>query len=175
MPSTFFPAKYCSFIVAMSENRVIGINNSMPWHLPNDLAFFKTHTLNKPIIMGKNTWLSIGRVLPQRTNVVISRSKLDLPESVYQFSTLSDAIEALPSQELMIIGGAQLFTAAMPYVSKVYLTHVHAHIEGDIYMPALELTTPLWQRDFTQKHEKDAQHAFPFTFEIWQRSLFIPL
>ena len=159
-----------SFIVAFSENRVMGKDNQLPWRLPDDLAFFKTHTLNKPIIMGRKTWNSLGKPLPNRLNIVISRNQLELPAGVLYFASLEQAILALPDEpEIMIIGGAQIFKLAENLVNKVYFTKIHANIEGDILIP--EFNYSGWNLEFSTRHEIDDRHNYAFTFEIWNKTL----
>lgn len=159
-----------SLIVAMAQNRVIGKDNALPWHLPDDLKFFKKHTLHKPIIMGRKTFDSIGRPLPNRPNIIISRTETRPIESTYWHSSLKEALtfahQAFPeAKELMVIGGAQLFKEALPLMNRLYLTIVEAEIEGDIIMPSLPLEKG--QLTFTEFHPKDERHAYPFTFQIW--------
>ncbi|GAA5101546.1 dihydrofolate reductase [Wohlfahrtiimonas larvae] len=161
-----------SLIVAIAQNGTIGINNSLPWHLPDDLAFFKKSTINKPIIMGRKTYESLGRPLPKRDNIVISRNPApqDLPENVFYFNTLEAAILAYQNTpEVMIIGGAQLYCSALPYMNRLYLTIVESEVEGDTFLPEV-LALPFNDAInlYTENHPKDEKHSYPFRFEIWE-------
>lgn len=163
-----------SLIVAIANNNTIGINNSLPWHLPDDLAFFKKHTLNKPIIMGRKTYESLGRPLPKRDNVIISRNPppADLPENVFYYDSLEKAINTYKdTPEIMIIGGAQLYKSALSYMNKLYLTRVSSEVEGDTFLPeVLELPFKEAQLIYTEQHPKDEKHSHSFQFEIWDFS-----
>ncbi|WP_417226969.1 type 3 dihydrofolate reductase [Amphritea sp.] len=131
-----------AIIVAQAENRVIGINNNLPWHLPEDLRYFKRVTMGKPIIMGRKTFESIGRPLPGRTNIVVSRDTTYQPENVKVVHSL-EAAKALAESicmvngcdEAMVIGGAQIYEQALPLADRLYLTQVHAEVKGDAFFP----------------------------------------
>ncbi|WP_439134606.1 dihydrofolate reductase [Pseudomaricurvus sp.] len=129
-----------ALIVAQAENRVIGLDNKMPWHLPEDLQYFKRVTLGKPIIMGRKTFESIGRPLPGRTNIVITRQKDWQADGVEVVSSLEVAIERAAEEspeEVMVIGGAQIYEAGLPLADRVYLTQIHQTFEGDTWFPEL--------------------------------------
>lgn len=159
-----------SLILAMADNGTIGHNNALPWHLPNDLKFFKNSTLGKPIIMGRKTYESIGKPLPGRENIIISRSlnRNDIPGCVV-FNTLQEAIDDINHRydqvEIMIMGGAQIYQASLPFMDRLYLTHVHAEVEGDTQMPAFDFTDA--KLIFEEKHQKDDKNRYDYTFEIW--------
>ncbi|OYQ74149.1 dihydrofolate reductase [Wohlfahrtiimonas chitiniclastica] len=160
-----------SLIVAIANNGTIGINNSLPWHLPDDLGFFKQNTVGKPIIMGRKTYESLGRPLPKRPNIVISSQSApeNLPENVHYFTNLMTAIETFNnSPEIMIIGGAQLYRAAIPMMNRLYVTRVDADIVGDTQLPEI-LNLPFETATLVSRehHPMDEKHAHPFTFEIW--------
>ena len=128
-------------ICAMSENRIIGRSNELPWHLPGDLKFFKQTTLGSPIIMGRKTWESIGRPLPGRSNIVVSRNNQLIIERVQTADSLTGAIKlareiAVPDNvsEVFVIGGAELYKEAFPLAGRLYLTRVHSEVEGDTYL-----------------------------------------
>ena len=134
-------------IVAMAENRVIGRNNQLPWYLPNDLKYFKAVTMGKPIIMGRKTYESIGKPLPGRTNIVVTSQQdftaagVSVVYSVEQALTLAQSVAVIDgADEVMIIGGAQLYSEMLDHVERLYLTRVHADVEGDAWFPALDLT-----------------------------------
>lgn len=127
-------------IVAYSTNRCIGKANTLPWHLPEDLGHFKRTTLNKPIIMGRNTFESIGKALPGRRNIVITRNSAWQPaeQQLEIFYSLPQALEACAAEPLVfIIGGAELFETALPLASKVIATEIEMHIDGDRFFPVL--------------------------------------
>ena len=125
-------------IVAKSKNNVIGVDNQLPWHLPEDLKHFKQTTLGCPIIMGRNTWLSLGRPLPGRRNLVISRTPGFQPEGAEIFQSLDDAIAACAGVDrAFIIGGAQIYALAMNRVDTLIITEVDTVIAGDAYFPEI--------------------------------------
>ena len=133
-----------ALVVAMAQNRVIGRANTMPWHLPSELQFFKQITLGKPIIMGRKTHQSIGRVLPGRQNIVVSRNAdLQLAPGCILVASLEDALRtarlaAGSTGEIMLIGGAELYRQGLPLADRIYLTRVEAEIEGDTFFPAID-------------------------------------
>jgi len=124
-------------IVAMSENRVIGKDGRIPWHLSEDLKWFKKTTLNNVVVMGRKTFESIGRPLPQRDNVVLSRSGFAVP-GVIVVRSLEEIIEIFPQREIFICGGAQVYSLALPYCSTLYVTYVKGVYEGDTFFPPFE-------------------------------------
>lgn len=134
------PRPRLALIVAQAENRVIGLNNEMPWHLPEDLQYFKRVTLGEPIIMGRKTFESIGRPLPGRTNIVITRQTDWCADGAQVVASLEAAIECATQEspeEIMVIGGAQIYEASLPLVDRVYLTQIHQSFEGDAFFPEL--------------------------------------
>lgn len=159
-----------SLILAMADNGTIGDNNALPWHLPNDLRFFKNSTLGKPIIMGRKTYESIGKPLPGRENIVISRQlSHDAIPGCTIFNSLQAAIDAINERqdtpEIMIMGGAQIYQESLPLMNRLYLTHVHANVAGDTKMPAFDFTNA--QLIFEESHQKDEKNRYDYTFEIW--------
>lgn len=152
-----------SIIVAAAQNNVIGRGNDLPWRLPDDLKRFKALTLGKPVIMGRKTYVSIGRPLPQRHNIVISRQPgLTLPDCTV-VSSLDGALAAAgDAAEAMVIGGAEIFAQVLPRTDRIYLTRVHANVEGDTFFP--ELVSEDWIELDSEYHPADDRHAFPFTF-----------
>src|ERR1700748_3512120 len=157
-----------SFIVAVSENNAIGKHNQLPWHLPEDLKFFKRTTMGKPIIMGRKTFESLGKHLPGRLNIVLSGSKdLNLPEGVLLYSDINSAVARMqdePVEEGFIIGGGQIFEAAMPLADRMYITRVHTVVEGaDAFFPTIDHTH--WKLTHKEVHHVDDYHKFPFAFE----------
>ncbi len=134
-----------ALIVAAADNDVIGRGNSLPWDLPADLAYFKRRTMGKPILMGRLTFESIGRPLPGRSNIVISRNDNYAAEGVHTVPTLAAALELAEdialvdgSEELMVIGGAQIYALAAPLATRLYLTRVHLSPQGDAFLPELD-------------------------------------
>jgi dihydrofolate reductase len=130
-----------SLIVAMAQNRVIGADGRLPWHVPRDLAHFKQVTMGKPIIMGRRTHQSIGRPLPGRLNIVLSRDPGFAADGVTRVDTLEAGLciaRRTGAAEAMIIGGAQVYRLAWPHASRIYLTEIHAHIEGDTLFPSTD-------------------------------------
>lgn len=163
-----------SLIVAATRNQVIGLDNQMPWHLPADLRYFKQRTLGKPIIMGRKTWESLGRPLPGRLNIVISRQADVELAGAEVFADLEAAIlrgqEWATQQgvdEVMVIGGGQLYQQALTLAQRVYLTRIDLELEGDTFFPVLDAQQ--WRQTDAQAHP--AQNQEPgYTFEVWQRA-----
>lgn len=153
-----------SAIVAMSENRVIGANNTLPWHLPADLAHFKKITMGKPLVLGRKTYESIGRPLPGRTMIILSRKNMTI-ENCHVFQTFSDVsawAQKENVQELMIGGGAEIYKLLMPEISCLYLTLVHATIAGDTFFPEIDLSA--WKLVSREDHDKDEKNEYAFSF-----------
>lgn len=127
-----------SMIVAMGENHAIGKDGGMPWHLPADLKYFKRITMGKPIIMGRRTFESIGKALPGRRNLVITRSEDFSAEGVEVFASPDAALEAVKgAEEAMIIGGGKIYAELLPQTDRLYITFIHADFEGDTFFPEL--------------------------------------
>jgi dihydrofolate reductase len=160
-----------SHIVAMSENRIIGRDGGMPWHIPEDFKFFKATTMGHAMIMGRKTWESIGRPLPGRLSIVISRQTLsDLPENVIHCRSTDDALAHCEQsqekwgEECFIVGGGEIYRQTLKNTNKIYLTIVHKVINGDTTYPEISLD------DFRQvKSEAHLSASLPFTFTTWQR------
>ena len=162
-----------SLIAALGENRVIGVDNSMPWHLPADFKYFKATTLGKPIIMGRKTWDSLGRPLPGRLNLVVSRQTGLQLEGAEVFASLEAAVERAEAwaieqgvSELMLIGGAQLYTQGLADADRLYLTRVGLSPEGDAWFP--EFDQAQWTLVSEDKHDA-AEDKPAFSFEVWKR------
>jgi len=158
-----------SFVVAASENNVIGIDNELPWHLPMDLKFFKKMTSGKPVIMGRKTFESLGKALPNRLNIVLSRHLKKPPEDTQLFPKFKDALTFLNTEnypEICIIGGGQVFAESMDLADIIYITRVHTVIEnGTAFFP--EIDKGKWRLEWEEHHEKDEKHQFSFTFQKW--------
>ena len=162
------PKPTISLIAALSKNHVIGKDNQLPWHLPNDFDYFKSSTLNKPIVMGRKTFESLGKPLPKRRNVIITRQTDFQINDCEVFSTIDAALDALADEpEIMIIGGATIYEQTIDRADYLYLTIVDAEINGDTYFPKWHDTD--WQVISEKPHTADAQHAFSYTFLILKK------
>ena len=146
----------------MSDNGTIGVNNQLPWRLPNDLRRFKSITMGKPIIMGRKTFESIGKPLPGRKNIVITRSNMVIAGCTIADSIESALLSAGPSDEVMIIGGADIYRQALLQVQRIYLTQVHADIHGDAEFPQLNKSE--WREISAEHHAADQDHAYAYSF-----------
>ncbi|MDO4698102.1 MAG: type 3 dihydrofolate reductase [Pasteurellaceae bacterium] len=159
-----------SLIVARTLNKVIGRENTMPWHLPVDLAWFRQNTLGKPVIMGRKTYESIGRLLPKRPNIILSRSEFNV-EGAYAAKSLLQGVELAKdfakSNEIMIIGGGELFKQALPMADKLYLTEIQAEIEGDTFF---EFDEQAWQQVSEEWSDIDEQNPYRCRFIVWQKN-----
>lgn len=156
-----------SLIVAMTKNRVIGLDNQMPWHLPVDLAWFKQNTLGKPVIMGRKTFESIGKPLPKRRNIVLSRTAVAI-DGVEIVTSLEQALALVKDEtEVMIIGGGQLFAEMIVRADRLYLTEIDTVLEGDTYFPAID--SQEWQVSFMQTHLADKKNPYNCCFKILER------
>jgi dihydrofolate reductase len=152
-----------SFVVAAAENGVIGAGNKLPWHLPDDLKRFKALTLGKPILMGRKTYESIGRPLPDRTNIVLTRQQGLTLAGCVVVHTLNEAkAAAAGADELAVIGGTEVFLQALSSADLIHLTRVHADVDGDAYFPALR--NDEWRERLIDTHPADERHAYPFSF-----------
>ena len=157
-----------SLIVAMSENRVIGRNNRLPWHLPADLQRFKALTMGHTIVMGRKTWDSIARLLPGRRTVIVTRNRGFRVDGALVTGSLQEAIEASRADaEIFVIGGEQIFRLALPLADRIYLTTVAAHCEGDTYMPAWDAGE--WREIASESHRASSQNPLAWRFEILDR------
>jgi dihydrofolate reductase len=157
-----------SIIVAIDQENGIGKDNQLLWHLPNDLKFFKNITSGNTIIMGRKTYDSIGRPLPNRRNIVISRNQDLKIEGVEVFENISSALEACKTEnEVFIIGGGEIYKQALPFTNKIYLTKVDANCEADIFFPSLNEQE--WKIISEEKHLKDEKHSYNYIFTILER------
>jgi dihydrofolate reductase len=158
-----------SMIVAVSENGVIGKNNDLLWHLPDDLKHFKRTTRGHHVIMGRKTFESQGsRPLPKRTNIIITRSPHYHAEGCIVVHSLEEALaQVKDDEEPFIIGGEKIYRMAFPRVNRIYLTRVHATLEGDTYFPEPDMNE--WREVDRYYHEKDEKHAHPFSVITLER------
>ena len=163
-----------AMIVAMAENRVIGRDNQLPWHLPGDLQHFKATTLGKPVIMGRLTYESIGRPLPGRTNIVVTRNPGWSAEGVSVVHSTGEALALARSvaladgaEEVMVIGGARLYAELLPDVDRIYLTLIHADVEGDAHFPPLE--PGRWRQLQCRDFPAEGANPYAYSVTVWQR------
>ena len=157
-------------MVAASENNVIGINNKLPWNLPNDLKFFKNTTWAMPVIMGRKTFDSTGKPLAGRTNIVITRQKDWKAAGVIVVNNMEDALKAAAdtdAKEAFITGGGEIFKEYISKVDKIYITRVHAVLEGDAFFP--EIKENEWQLVSNLDFPADEKHAYAYSFQLWKR------
>ncbi|MBA4134313.1 MAG: diacylglycerol kinase [Flavobacterium sp.] len=155
-------------IAAVAENNALGKENQLLWHLPDDFKRFKTLTSGHYIIMGRKTFESFPKPLPNRTHVIISRQANYQPEGCIVVNSLEQAIEACPkTEEVFIIGGGEIYRQSIAVADKLDLTKVHATFEADTYFPEVDLSE--WQLVFEEYHPKDERHDFAFTFQTYLR------
>ncbi len=157
-----------SIIVAISENNVIGRDGGLPWHLSADLQRFKRLTMGCLIIMGRKTYESIGRPLPGRTSIVVTRQDDYQPAGVLVAPSLDQALDiAQTDDEAFVIGGAEIYRQALPRANRLVVTRVHATIDGDVFFPEIEPSQ--WRLQSEEPHEADDRNDFPFTFQTFER------
>jgi dihydrofolate reductase len=157
-----------SIICAMDQNRLIGNNNELPWHLPADLAFFKRTTLGKPVLMGRKTYESIGRPLPGRQNIIITRDRDYQVDGCDSCQSIDAALElAADQEEIMLIGGASLYQQTLDRAQKLYLTRIHTSFEGDAWFP--EFDPEDWLEDWHEDHYSDEKNKYDFSFIQYSR------
>ena len=157
-----------SLVAALDQQRGIGRDNTLPWRLPDDLKRFKALTLGKAVLMGRKTAQSLGRALPERRNLVLTRTGQVPFPGMESVASLNDAFEQVGSEELMVIGGGQLYQQTLPLASRLYLTHVATTVTGaDAFFP--EITLAEWDVLARDQHDSDARHAFSFEFVNYRR------
>ena len=160
-----------SHIVAASENNVIGKDGKLPWHLPNDFKYFKNKTWSMPVVMGRNTYESLDKLLPGRFNIVITTKQDWKRDGVIVAHSLDESIaraKETDCKEILIIGGAEVFKQSMEIINRIYLTRVHTNLEGDAFYP--EIDKNKWKVTFEDPHPADEKHAFAYTFQTWERT-----
>lgn len=158
-----------TIVVAMGENNSIGKDNQLLWHLPADLKHFKEITSGHTIIMGRKTFDSIGRALPNRKNIVISRQQSSFPEGVIHANDLTEALAmCAPEESVFIIGGGSIYEIALPLCDVIELTTVHRTFQADVFFPHFD--TANWITTTAIRHEADEKNAFPYTFSRLVRS-----
>lgn len=159
-----------SLIAAVAQNGVIGRTNGLPWHLPDDFAFFKRKTSHHPIIMGRKSLESLGKPLPNRTNIIITRNTDFRVAGVSVVHTLDEAIaeaKAISQDEIFVIGGAEIYAMALPAATTMYLTEIHKAYEGDAWFPAFDKAE--WTEVSRVPHPADERHETGFDFVEYQR------
>ena len=167
-PNASEPGPIVSIIVAMSENRVIGVDNELPWRLPADLKHFKATTMGKPVLMGRKTFESIGRALPGRRNIVVSRTPGYQAAGCETVSSVEAALQRLESApEIMVIGGASLYERLLPRAHRIHLTLVHTTIDGDARFPELDLAH--WRETSRIDHQADERNPMAYSFLVYER------
>ncbi|QHT71584.1 dihydrofolate reductase [Rhodocytophaga rosea] len=156
-------------VAAHAQNRVIGRNNELVWHLPRDFKHFKEITVGHPIIMGRKTFESLGKPLPNRTSIIITRDAHYQQEGCIVVHSLKEAIAEAKKldDQIYIIGGAEIYKQALPYTQKMYLTEVKAFPEGDAYFPEFSKTD--WQETARHSYYKDEKNEYDFDFVTWER------
>lgn len=163
-----------SLIVAAAENRCIGINNALPWYLPEDLKYFKRVTMGKPIIMGRKTFESIGKPLPGRANIVITNNKNYFHEGIKVTTSLNEAIKVAESiglidgqEEVMVIGGAGIYALCLPQADRLYYTKVHASVNGDAFFP--EVNWDEWKLIDQEDHLPSGSNPHAYSFCVYDK------
>ena len=163
-----------SLMVAKASNRVIGRNNKLPWYLPNDLKYFKQVTFGKPVIMGRKTWDSLGKPLPGRTNIVITRQADFQAEGAKVVATLDEAVTLAENvafiegqDEAVVMGGAEIYALALPQADRLYLTEVHAEVDGDTWFP--EYDTSEWKEIGREDFPGEGPNPYDYSFVVYER------
>ena len=163
-----------SLMVAKASNRVIGRNNKLPWYLPNDLKYFKQVTFGKPVIMGRKTWDSLGKPLPGRTNIVITRQPDFQAEGAKVVATLEEAVTMAENvafiegqDEAVVMGGAEIYALALPKADRLYLTEVHAEVDGDTWFP--EYDTAEWKEIGREDFPAEGPNPYDYSFVGYER------
>lgn len=156
-----------SMIAAMADNRIIGKDNQMPWHLPADFAWFKRCTMGKPVVMGRKTYESIGRPLPGRLNIVISRDETLKIEGVTTVTSIEQALDVAGDvEEVMIIGGGAIYAACLPMANKLYVTHIEAAIDGDTQFPDWG---EQFKETYSETYQADEKNAYNMRFTVLEK------
>ncbi|HSM29272.1 MAG TPA: type 3 dihydrofolate reductase [Woeseiaceae bacterium] len=157
-----------SLVVAASKNNVIGRDRGLPWHLPDDLRHFKRLTVGKPVIMGRRTFESIGRPLPDRRNIVMTRDANYAADGCDVVTSVEEALDAAQGAgEVMVIGGGQVYRDFLPHADRVYLTRVQADVEGDTYFRDIDRIR--WRLVSSEHHDADEKHAYAFDLMEFER------
>ncbi len=163
-----------ALIAAVADNGIVGRDNKLPWYLPEDLKHFKRTTLGKPVLMGRKTWESIGRPLPGRTNIVITRAQDYRAQGAHVAASLEQAVELAEAvavidgtRELMVIGGAEIYRLALPQAQRMYLTEVHSEVTGDARFPCWDHNQ--WRECSRERHTAEAPNPYDYSFVVYER------
>ncbi|RYF92087.1 MAG: dihydrofolate reductase [Chitinophagaceae bacterium] len=159
-----------TLVVAASTNHAIGKNNQLLWRLPNDMKYFKNVTWGMPVIMGRKTLESLGKALPGRKNIVITRNAKAKFENAVTVSNLEDAlfvVKQTDAKEAMVIGGGEIYKMAFEKANRIYITRVDAELEGDTYFPAIDPAK--WKLVRQKNHDADEKHMYAYSFQVWER------
>jgi dihydrofolate reductase len=156
-----------SYIVAMDIQQAIGLGNSLPWRLPADLAYFKRTTLNHTVLMGRKTYESIGKPLPNRTNVIITQNKDYNAEGCQIVHSVEEAVELAKNEEIFVIGGAEVFQLLMPAVNRLYITLIEHEFDADTFFPEFDIED--WVLESSEDGIKDDKNPYDFSFLVYTR------
>ncbi|MBA2547531.1 MAG: dihydrofolate reductase [Burkholderiaceae bacterium] len=156
-----------TLIAALARNGVIGHNNQIPWKIPGELAYFKRMTMGHPIVMGRKTWESIGRPLPGRRNIVVSRDRCYAAPGAEVAGSLDEALHLVREAEAFVIGGAQIYGEAMPRAHRMLLTEIDADLEGDTFFPRFNRDE--WRETRRENHPPTAERLFGYSFVTYER------
>lgn len=159
-----------SAITAVSQNNVIGLNNSLPWHLSADMKFFKKTTMGHVVVLGRKSYEAFGKAYPGRTNIVITRQKdFHLPDArvVHSVEAALEQARSLEKEEIFILGGAQIFEQSLPLVDRIYLTRIYENFEGDTFFPKIDFDE--WELVKEEQHEPDEKNIYKYSFQTWDR------
>jgi len=165
--SCFSNKMIISLIAAMDKNRVIGNKGKLPWNLPADMKFFRDKTRGKPVIMGRKTYESIGKPLPDRKNIIITHDNEYKADCTIVHSADEAVIAADNVEEVMVIGGSQIYKEFFPKANRIYLTKIDAEFEGDTYFPEFKIEE--WKEVSYEDHERDAENPFDYAFVVLER------
>ncbi|MFD1358728.1 dihydrofolate reductase [Fictibacillus halophilus] len=155
-----------SFVVAMDDNRAIGKNNDLPWYLPNDLKHFKKTTMGKPIVMGRKTYESIGKPLPGRENIVVTRDKSYKAEGTTIVHSVNEVLQ-MNAEEICVIGGSEIFKQFLPVADRLYITEIHYTFDADTYFP--ELSADEWKEVSRTEGIVDEKNKYPHEFVVYEK------
>ncbi len=159
-----------SLITAASENNAIGKDHQLLWDLPDDMKFFNETTKGMIVVMGRITYEDMGKPLPGRINIVITRNEDWQREDVFVAKDIEEALKLavdFDGKEIFIIGGGEIYKQTMPLADRIYITRVHAELEGDTYFP--EMDASVWELKNEENHAADEEHAFAFSFQTWEK------
>ncbi|MFC5403654.1 dihydrofolate reductase [Cohnella soli] len=156
-----------TLIAAVASNGVIGNNNELIWRLPADMKYFKQQTIGKPVLMGRKTFESLGRPLKDRTNVILSRNLTDAPEGCVLVGSLDEALSRYADEELMIIGGAEIYAQSLKHADRLLLTEIGQSFEGDAYFPTFDRTQ--WKLVSRTEGVQDDKNTLPYAFCVYER------